>query len=186
VEVWVVATGGALVVVGRVTGGRTAGAALGCGAWTGVRVAVGAGTGAAVVVRCCGTVATGLPELGLLEGETAEVVGVATGAALGAGAEGVAPVVGVAPLEGTGATGTAGWFCCWTEPDCPLVLDVEESVACAACAIAVVKTNVAANPADAEPQVRRDSRLTCESRTASRWPGLLMVTSRQSRMLRRR
>jgi len=170
----VVATGGALVVVGWVTGGFTAGVVLGCGCGACVVPA----TGAALLVGC-GAGAAVLPEVDLGELAVPEVVGFVTRAALGAGPEGAA-----APFEGAGAPGEAGGFC-WAVPDDPVVV-AEVSSECADRDITVVKTNVAAIATCAERQVRVDSRLSCVSRRVSRWPGLLMAATTPRRMLRRR
>lgn len=169
------ATGGALVVVGWVAGGRTGGAVLGwgCGA------CVVLGTGAALLAGC-GAGAAVLPEVDLAEPAVPEVAGFVTRAALGGGPEGAA-----APFEGAGAPGEAGGFC-WAAPDDPVVVFAELSSECADRDITVVKTNVAAIATCAERQVRVDIRLSCVSRSASRWPGLLMAATTPRRMLRRR
>lgn len=170
------ATGGALVVVGLVTGGCTGAEVLGCGAGACVVL----GTGAGLLVECCGDGAVVLAVVGLAEALVAEVVGFVTGAALGVGPEGAA-----APFEAAGAPGEDGGFC-WALPDDPVGVVAEVSAECADRDITVVKTNVAAIATCVERQVRVDSRLSCVSRSASRWPGLLMAATTPRRMLRPR
>jgi hypothetical protein len=121
-----------------------------------------------------------LADADLPEPEGAADVGLVTRAALGAGPEGA-----LASLEAAGAPGEDCGFC-WAVPDCPVVFDAEASAECAVLEITVVNRTVAAAATCAERQVSVESRLSCESRSASRWPELLMAASTPRRMLRRR